>query len=253
MSALLPLVSIGGNRSKISLYHRGFLHTRFPGIVLGKPSGSIGHFPGNHVFARVPWLMQRSDRACHLKARAALKSARPCGLEIRQWVGALSRKALQRAPNRLRGINVATACPVLTPTRACPSLAPSDRSRLPTHVVVDGGRAAACDGASGVAAHVIVESGATTGVGDRATDIAAHRVPISAACASVPVDASPTSTMAIIVAPTPASIHRHMAVASLAASTSEEQPAPGQERPPAGRGSARGRRASRRVEARHHA
>src|SRR5215203_3672051 len=124
--------------------------------------------------------VQRSDRACHLKARAALKSARPCGLEIRQWVGALSRKALQRAPNRLRGINVATACPVLTPTRACPSLAPSDRSRLPTHVVVDGGRAAACDGASGVAAHVIVESGATTGVGDRATDIAAHRVPISA-------------------------------------------------------------------------
>ena len=40
-----PLVSIGGYRAKIILCHRGFLHTRFPGIVLGKPSGSIGPFP----------------------------------------------------------------------------------------------------------------------------------------------------------------------------------------------------------------
>ena len=44
MSAFEGKANAGAYRAKMGLWRRGFLHTRFPGIVLGKPSGSIGQF-----------------------------------------------------------------------------------------------------------------------------------------------------------------------------------------------------------------
>ena len=81
------------------------------------------------------------------KAHAAFE-IRPAhaGSRIQAGVWVLSRgKPLQRALKPFDGINGSTSCPVLTPTRACPSLAPSDRSGLTTHVVVDRGGAATGD------------------------------------------------------------------------------------------------------------
>ena len=77
MSALPPIVSIGGYRAKISLCHKVFLHARFPAFVLGKPSGSIGPFSWKRRVRTGTVAESETDRACHLEARAALKSAPP--------------------------------------------------------------------------------------------------------------------------------------------------------------------------------
>jgi len=57
-----------------------------------------------------------------------------------------------------------------------PSPAPSDRSGLPTHRVVDRSGAATGDGPPGLTVHRIVERGVTSGVGDGTSRRPAHRV-----------------------------------------------------------------------------